>query len=176
MKKELLFTLMILFVFSFSRANRQVWDHPFFEINIPSTWRNMTPVRDIETPVRELDSIKIYKDVRLTPMVDGGQLSVEVFEHRNGYKLNYKDFLDFLIVGNVINERFIKVYNLKCHQREQITEVEYRGKMLFYFNTVWHIQGDKRVYRFTWGSYDEKVYNEELGFVEKLLNSFSEKP
>ncbi len=168
--------LLTLFVSILGNVYSQVWDHPFFEIDIPSTWRNMTPVRDISKPVRELNNIRIYKDVRLTPMVDGGQLSVEIFEHRNGQKLNYQDFLYFLTDGKVINEQFIKTNNFKSHQRDQITEIEYRGEMLLYFNTVWHIQGDKRVYRFIWGSYNEKLYNEELGLVEKSLKSFSEKP
>jgi len=174
MKKEL-FTLLIFFVISFSHVNSQVWYNPFFEVDMPTTWRKMTPLQDIETPVRQLDSIKIYRDIRLTPMVDGGALTVDIFEHRNGHKLNYKDFLDFFNSGKVINSRFMEVNNLKYYERELINEVEDEGEILQYYNTVWYIEGEKRVYRFNWGSYNEQLYKEKLDFVKGLLESFSEK-
>ncbi len=174
-KNSKILILFISFVLFCNHISSQVWDHPFFEIDIPSTWRYRTPVRDIETPASELDSITIYKDVRLTPMIDGGAFEVIIFESSKGYKLNYKDFFDYKTAGNVISEKFLKINSLTFHEREQITESHYKGETLHYYNTIWHIQGNKRVYRFKWGSFNKKVYNEELDFVKTLLISFTEK-
>lgn len=174
MNKELLILTFSLILFC-NHVSSQVWDHPFFEIDIPSTWRRMTPARDIKTPVRKTDSIQIYKDVRLTPLVDGGVFEVIIFESIKGYKLNYKDFFDYKTAGNVISEKFLKINNLTFHEREQITESHYKGETLHYYNTIWHIQGNKRVYRFRWGSFNKKVYNEELEFIKTMLESFTEK-
>ena len=174
-KNRKILILFISFILFSNQISSQVWDHPFFEIDIPSTWRYMTPVRDIESPVKEVDSIKIYKDMRLTPMVDGGAFEVMIFVSKKGNKLNYKDFFDYKTAGNVIRNKFLKINNLNIHEREQITELPFKGEILYYYNTIWHIQGNKRVYRFTWGSSNKKVYNEELGFVKIMLESFAEK-
>ena len=42
-------------------------------------------------------------------------------------------------------------------------------------NTLWFIEGIERFYVFQWGSFNEKVHDESLGFVKNLLNNFTEK-
>lgn len=174
-KNRKLLILFISLVLFCNHISSQIWDHPFFEINIPSNWREMTPLRDIETHVSVWDSIKIYKDVRLTPIDEGGAFEVMIFESSKGHKLNYKDFFDYKTAGNVINEKFLKINDLTFHEREQITESHYKGETLHYYNTIWHIQGNKRVYRFRWGAFNKKVYNEELEFIKTMLECFTEK-
>lgn len=162
--------------FCILNTQSQTWDNQFFEMELPSSWRRITPLENNTIPAIQNDTINIYIMIMLTQLHDGGQLRVDIYESQENQKLNYKNFLKVNQDNiNVIYDKSFKMDSLISHERKQILEGWDNGKPSYYYNTNWFIEGRDRVYRFQWGSFNEKVHDDELGFVKNLLNNFSEK-
>lgn len=155
----------------------QTWDNQFFEMELPSSWRRTTPLENNAKPAIQNDTINIYIMIMLTQLHNGGQLRVDIYESRENQKLNYKDYLAGMKQDNmkVIYDKSFNTNNLISHERKQILEGLDNGKPSYYYNTLWFIEGIERFYVFQWGSFNEKVHEDSLGFVKNLFNSFSEK-
>ncbi|MGF1587091.1 MAG: hypothetical protein ACFCUM_17355 [Bacteroidales bacterium] len=146
-------------------------------MELPSSWISTTPQENNTKPSIQRDGINIYIMIRLTQLKDGGQLRVDIYESTENKKLNYKDFLAGMKQDNlrVIYDKSLNTNNLISHERKQILEGWDNGKPSYYHNTLWFIEGIERFYVFQWGSFNEKVHDDSLGFVKNLLNSFTEK-
>jgi len=177
MKKNC-FTLFIPILW-FLQSDVQIWDNPFFTMEIPSSWvKNITHEIDNINPSRVGDRLKEYVDVRHIPHPDNGiggwTISVRLYEDREGKKLNYKDF----IRSNYSDDyNIIEINGLKAAKRFFSMKSPHpgTGEIIESFHSEWILQGEKRVYRFAYSSVSLKRHKEKLESVKKSLSTFSEK-
>ncbi len=179
MKMKLLI-LIIPAVICLSNTNSyQLWKHPFFEMKIPPSLERLERPMDIENPT-ERNCLRFYYDVRVIPITteypDGAVLSVEIYEDCEGRKLNHKDFIrQGNLIKEVISKREIRINNLNVIEREIISELPHQGIIRNHYSTEWYIQGNKRIYRFGFGSIHEKLYNKNRNAIKNSILSFNEK-
>ncbi len=133
-------TFSIFLVFSFltiSHTQSQGWDNRFFKMEIPSSWRRITPLENNTEPAIQRDSINIYIMTKLTQLKDGGQLRVDIYESIENKKLNYKEYLAGMKQDNmkVIYDKSFNTNNLISHERKQILEGWDNGKPSYYLST-----------------------------------------
>jgi hypothetical protein len=172
------FSIFLVFAFlSISHTQSQDWDNRFFKMELPSSWISITPQENNTKPAIERDDVNIYILIKLTQLKDGGQLRVDIYESKENKKLNYKEYLAGMKQDNmkVIYDKTFNKNNLISYERKQILEGWDNGKPSYYYNTLWFIEGIERFYVFQWGSFNEKVHDDSLGFVKNLLNNFTEK-
>ncbi len=173
--------LIIHAIICLDNNNYQIWEHPFFEMNIPSNLERINRPLNIEKP-SERNCIRTYVDVRVIQRTvdypDGAVLSVEIYEDCKGQKLNHKDFIrEGGLIKEVIRRREIRINNLNVIERETISEFPdpVSGKIQIRYATEWYIQGNKRVYNLSFGSIHEKLYKVNLALMKNSILSFYEK-
>lgn len=175
-----LLNLIIPAVICLGTSSYQLWEHPFFEMKIPSSLERLERPLNIEKPA-ERNCIRTYNDVRVisvtTEYPDGAVLSIQIYEDCKGRKLNHTDFIrEGGLIKEVIRKREIRINNLNVIEREIISEIpDPVGIIQTRYATEWYIQGNKRVYKFQFGSTQEKLYKENLDAIKNSISSFHEK-
>ncbi len=70
MKPLLIFhTCAFLYILN---TQSQTWDSQFFEMELPSSWRRITPLENNTKPAIQNDTINIYIMIMLTQLHNGG--------------------------------------------------------------------------------------------------------
>ncbi len=168
----------VLILFSFNSGNK-VWDNPFFELEVPATWEKNPMPFELDKPARERDNVIEYYDVRHLPdpkdrNVTGRSVTIRTFQCLNEGELNYKDFIRY---DNTESKSDFNINNKKAHER--LREYKLRehesSEMSNWYNAQWHIQGEKRVYRISFGTRDRDFLMDNLDTMRKAVKSFREK-
>lgn len=150
----------------------KTWGGRFFSLNVPSDWTS--PETDyLKSPMKEKDDILFYKDACFSPGEETGVMEVEIFEDKNGKPLNYKKFIRSMEL--VLSDSSLIVNGLPTVRREGIVQVHDGAILKDHFETVWCIQGQKRVYRLNYGSYNKYNYDKYIGVAETIVSGFKEK-
>lgn len=171
-----LFFVLILFSFN---DNNKVWYNPFFELEIPATWEKNPMPSELDKPAREKGNVIEYYDVRHLPdpkykNVSGRSVTIRTFQCLKAGELNYKDFIRY---DNTESKRDFSINNKKAHERLRVYKL--RGhetsELSNWYNAEWHIQGENRVYRITFGTRDREFLMTNLDTLRKVVKSFKEK-
>jgi len=172
MKDWLISTLFLLINYN---TNCQSWQNRWFTMEIPDNWRKPSINYNNYPPLKYNSTVLHYKDVRFAPSSgeDSGNLMVETFVNDNDKKLIYKDFIRKDSI--TLKEDVINLNNMNCLKRQAVLKTFDKDKILNYYCTIWYVQGKKRVYIITFGSYNKINYENNLPVVEKFITSFKEK-
>lgn len=172
--------LLITFIILPGYLNTQKWTTPFFKMDIPNKWHKLPKPKNLESPVRERNGIREYYDVRIIPNpndknIVGRSVSVRIFKKSDDNKLNFRDFvsekgttknIEEYIIGDFYVHETMRVLRLRDPETGEVND---------WFGKEWLIQGDLRVYRFTFNTTDLDFFKENVNSVIKAINTFIEK-
>jgi len=171
----------ILFANFFSLYGQKEWVescNKYYCYQLPDNWRKLDR---IVKPIYFGDTI-LLKEFRFTPkgIVKSGVLQIFLYQRKGGQKLDIKKKWGKDKVYYFSDKDKFSYQPLSIKQKHGIVVkgefmVRDGDSIIPYYAKIWYIQGEKYIYRISFGSYSNKVFEKFLPVIEKMIQTFHEK-